>query len=71
MFSKPNMSLNVVLFFLQPLMDNLESQTYEIFEKDPVKYSQYQKVSFLLVKTNVLVNNICYTFMLNTKIWLV
>ena len=26
-------------------MDNLESQTYEIFEKDPVKYSQYQKVS--------------------------
>lgn len=29
---------------LQPLMDNLESQTYEVFEKDPVKYSQYQKV---------------------------
>lgn len=28
---------------LQPLMDNLESQTYEAFEKDPVKYSQYQK----------------------------
>jgi protein arginine N-methyltransferase 5 len=28
---------------LQPLMDNLESQVYEIFEKDPVKYSQYQK----------------------------
>eukprot|EP01132_Coremiostelium_polycephalum_P008395 gene8395-10311_t len=27
---------------LQPLMDNLESQTYEIFEKDPVKYYQYQ-----------------------------
>ena len=27
---------------LQPLMDNLESQTYEIFEKCPVKYSQYQ-----------------------------
>jgi protein arginine N-methyltransferase 5 len=26
---------------LQPLMDNLESQTYETFEKDPVKYSQY------------------------------
>jgi len=23
---------------LQPLMDNLESQTYEVFEKDPVKY---------------------------------
>ena len=28
---------------LQPLMDNLESQVYEIFEKDPVKYQQYQK----------------------------
>lgn len=27
---------------LQPLMDNLESQTYEIFEKDPIKYTQYQ-----------------------------
>ncbi|XP_069112607.1 protein arginine N-methyltransferase 5-like [Argopecten irradians] len=31
---------------LQPLMDNLESQTYEIFEKDPVKYSQYQKAIY-------------------------
>ncbi|GFO27083.1 protein arginine N-methyltransferase 5 [Plakobranchus ocellatus] len=31
---------------LQPLMDNLESQTYEIFEKDPVKYSQYQKAVY-------------------------
>lgn len=27
---------------LQPLMDNLESGTYEIFEKDPVKYEEYQ-----------------------------
>nr|CAG4635316.1 EOG090X028A [Artemia franciscana] len=27
---------------LQPLMDNLESNTYEIFEKDPVKYREYQ-----------------------------
>eukprot|EP00039_Didymoeca_costata_P013932 m.218638 g.218638 ORF g.218638 m.218638 type:complete len:663 (+) comp15904_c0_seq3:65-2053(+) len=27
---------------LQPLMDNLESQTYETFEKDPIKYSQYK-----------------------------
>lgn len=26
---------------LQPLMDNLESQTYETFERDPVKYTQY------------------------------
>lgn len=28
---------------LQPLMDNLESQTYEAFEKDPVKYRQYER----------------------------
>ncbi|XP_031374612.1 protein arginine N-methyltransferase 1.5 isoform X2 [Punica granatum] len=27
---------------LQPLMDNLEAQTYETFEKDTVKYLQYQ-----------------------------
>ena len=27
---------------LQPLQDDLESQTYETFEKDPVKYKQYQ-----------------------------
>lgn len=27
---------------LQPLMDNLESQTYETFEKDPIKYTQYE-----------------------------
>lgn len=30
--------------FFKPLMDNLESQTYEVFEKDPIKYSQYQQV---------------------------
>ncbi|XP_042504353.1 protein arginine N-methyltransferase 1.5 [Macadamia integrifolia] len=28
---------------LQPLMDNLEAQTYETFEKDTVKYLQYQR----------------------------
>jgi len=28
---------------LQPLMDNLDSQTYEVFEKDPVKYTEYQR----------------------------
>jgi len=27
---------------LQPLQDNLESQTYETFEKDPIKYVQYE-----------------------------
>ncbi|TQS39443.1 hypothetical protein Golomagni_00032 [Golovinomyces magnicellulatus] len=28
---------------LQPLADNLESVTYEVFEKDPVKYDLYEK----------------------------
>jgi len=28
---------------LQPLGDNLESQTYETFEKDPVKYARYEE----------------------------
>ncbi|XP_019417703.1 PREDICTED: protein arginine N-methyltransferase 1.5-like isoform X2 [Lupinus angustifolius] len=28
---------------LQPLMDNLEAQTYETFEKDAMKYIQYQR----------------------------
>lgn len=28
---------------LQPLMDNLESTSYEVFEKDPVKYKEYQR----------------------------
>jgi type II protein arginine methyltransferase len=28
---------------LQPLMDNLESSTYATFERDPVKYIQYQR----------------------------
>jgi type II protein arginine methyltransferase len=27
---------------LQPLSDNLESMTYEVFEGDPVKYNQYE-----------------------------
>lgn len=30
-------------------MDNLEAQTYEVFEKDPIKYSQYQQVSSKLL----------------------
>ncbi|KAH7106503.1 PRMT5-domain-containing protein [Auriculariales sp. MPI-PUGE-AT-0066] len=31
---------------LQPLMDNLHSMTYESFEKDPVKYYQYEEAVF-------------------------
>mmetsp|Transcript_8108 Transcript_8108/g.27202 ORF Transcript_8108/g.27202 Transcript_8108/m.27202 type:complete len:505 (+) Transcript_8108:292-1806(+) len=32
---------------LQPLADNLESQTYEVFEKDPVKYVNYEQAVYL------------------------
>lgn len=28
---------------LQPLYDNLDSYTYDVFEKDPVKYIFYQR----------------------------
>jgi protein arginine N-methyltransferase 5 len=34
---------------LQPLMDNLENQTYEVFEKDPIKYQQYQEVQNMII----------------------
>ncbi|CEG38483.1 protein arginine n [Plasmopara halstedii] len=37
---------------LQPLMDNLESQTYETFEQDAFKYNQYEKaITLALAKT--------------------
>ncbi|KAF4969276.1 hypothetical protein FZEAL_10257 [Fusarium zealandicum] len=31
---------------LQPLSDNLESATYEVFEGDPIKYRQYEQAIF-------------------------
>jgi protein arginine N-methyltransferase 5 len=31
---------------LQPLMDNLESSTYEVFEMDPVKYNLYEEAIY-------------------------
>nr|CAB3265173.1 protein arginine N-methyltransferase 5-like [Phallusia mammillata] len=31
---------------LQPLMDNLESATYETFEKDPIKYQMYEEAIY-------------------------
>ena len=31
---------------LQPLMDNLENDTYEGFERDPVKYRQYEEAVY-------------------------
>lgn len=37
---------------LQPLMDNLESQTYETFEQDAFKYNQYEKaITLALAQT--------------------
>lgn len=33
-------------FSMQPLMDNLEAQTYETFEKDTVKYIQVHHIVF-------------------------
>ena len=38
---------------LQPLMDNLESQTYEVFEKDPVKYNEYQRAIYVALLDRV------------------
>ena len=35
---------------LQPLMDNLESQTYEVFEKDPIKYARYEEAATLALQ---------------------
>mmetsp|Transcript_8549 Transcript_8549/g.12201 ORF Transcript_8549/g.12201 Transcript_8549/m.12201 type:complete len:722 (-) Transcript_8549:186-2351(-) len=35
---------------LQPLGDHLEFQTYETFEKDPVKYAQYQQAILLALR---------------------
>lgn len=39
---------------LQPLMDNLESQTYEVFEKDPVKYNEYQRAIYSALLDTIL-----------------
>lgn len=35
---------------LQPLTDNLESITYEVFEKDPIKYDWYERAVALALK---------------------
>lgn len=49
---------------LQPLMDNLESQTYETFERDPVKYERYEAAISLALEdisirnSNVVADNI-------------
>lgn len=38
---------------LQPLYDNLDCYTYEIFEKDPVKYKLYQNAIEAALKDRV------------------
>lgn len=38
---------------LQPLQDDLESQTYETFEKDPVKYVQYEEAIYRCLQDQV------------------
>ncbi|XP_014261585.1 protein arginine N-methyltransferase 5 [Cimex lectularius] len=38
---------------LQPLMDNLESSTYEVFERDPVKYTEYKRAIFKALQDRV------------------
>lgn len=46
---------------LQPLADNLDTHTYNIFEKDPVKYRQYQSAitqALQDVKLNDMIKNI-------------
>ena len=32
-------------------MDNLEFATYEVFEKDPVKYREYERVLIFVLST--------------------
>ena len=46
------------LQFLQPLMDNLESGTYEVFEKDPVKYREYQNAIYHALVDRVDIENV-------------
>ncbi|KAL1673674.1 PRMT5 arginine-N-methyltransferase-domain-containing protein [Schizophyllum commune] len=43
---------------LQPLMDNLQSATYETFERDPVKYHQYEEAIFAAVSDRKDVENL-------------
>ena len=35
---------------LQPLADNLESATYEVFENDKIKYELYEEACFKAIK---------------------
>ncbi|XP_050532526.1 protein arginine N-methyltransferase 5-like [Daktulosphaira vitifoliae] len=41
---------NILQLPLQPLRDNLMSCVYNVFEQDPVKYTQYQKAIYSAIK---------------------
>eukprot|EP00560_Eucampia_antarctica_P006190 CAMPEP_0197825410 /NCGR_PEP_ID=MMETSP1437-20131217/2497_1 /TAXON_ID=49252 ORGANISM="Eucampia antarctica, Strain CCMP1452" /NCGR_SAMPLE_ID=MMETSP1437 /ASSEMBLY_ACC=CAM_ASM_001096 /LENGTH=876 /DNA_ID=CAMNT_0043425403 /DNA_START=154 /DNA_END=2784 /DNA_ORIENTATION=- len=43
---------------LQPLGDNLEFQTYETFETDPIKYSQYKRAIELALRDAISLNQL-------------
>lgn len=34
---------------LQPLMDDLGCETYDVFERDPVKYRQYEEATYMAI----------------------
>merc|ERR1739844_842894 len=38
---------------LQPLKDNLQASTYEVFEKDPIKYTEYQRAIQLALEDKI------------------
>lgn len=44
-----NLSRSIPIFS-QPLMDNLPSITYQTFEKDPVKYRNYEEVNMVCIQ---------------------
>ena len=39
--------------YCQPLMDNLQSMTYNTFEQDPVKYRNYEEVCWVDLLTSI------------------
>jgi protein arginine N-methyltransferase 5 len=45
-----------MLIVFQPLMDNLQSVTYQTFEQDPVKYSHYEEVNIYHYQFSRLIN---------------
>jgi protein arginine N-methyltransferase 5 len=44
---------------LQPLMDDLQSSTYEVFERDPVKYQKYEEAITLALEDRMTDESLC------------